>query len=183
MQFGINLLPTQEGHSTAGKLSQKLRLFIGILLLIYMLIVGALMVFSFQLSSSQKKLRQETAQTEAKIKNLQEKESLEITLKQRVGDIDRTLKDREKAQQAKISYSQIISQIQGLVLPEISLQEAEIDQPGRKIIFSGEATNTLALENFLNQFEKPEITWSLVSLESLDRNQKGAYKFSFLVQL
>lgn len=167
MQFGINLLPTKKPALGEKRAWRRLKILAGAVLASYIIFIGALVFFSLFISFSQRKLKQEVGQVEAKIKALEKRESQVLTIKGRAELANKILGER-------VSQKELLSRVQNLSLVGISLFEINM-APG-KLNFSGEAQNALVLGDFLDRLS--QTTWSWVRLASLARTSKGVYSFS-----
>lgn len=169
MQFGINLVPTQEPVLKEEKFWRRIKLVGGIVLSVYIVFIAALLVFSLLISASEKKLKQEVSGVESQIKGLAKKENLQVSLKGRLETASKILGTRAE-------QKELLSQVQGFILPGISLNE--INLVAEKVDFSGEAQDAKVLADFLDQFEGQKNDWPVIKLTSLARTQKGIYSFS-----
>lgn len=181
MQFGVNLLPQKKVSTIEQKRGRSLKLVIGVVLIIYIVFISTLFGFNFYLSLSQKNLAQEIQKTETQIKAFTKKETLVLTLKERAETVAEILGNREKIQAIEASQQQLLSWIQGLMIPGTNFAEASITLD--KISFSGQADNAAIVGDFLEQFEQLERKFKFLGIDSLSKSPKGNYSFSFRGEL
>lgn len=181
MQFGINLLPRKKVTVVQSEALRRIRVLFGAAVAGYLVLLMILLGVSFYLTSAREKIAQESHETEAKIKNLEKKESLALTLKQRMAIVAEVLSSREKNQMDKTSYEALLSWVQSLILPGVVLGEVSFSP--NLVVFSGEAANAVVLGEFIEQFQPSQREFSWLVLDSLARSSKGNYSFSLKAQL
>lgn len=177
MQFGVNLLPTRKIVAPEEKLFKKLRNAGVVVLVVYVFLISGLIASSFYFSLAQKQIDQQRQKTEAEIKRFEKRETLALTLKERMGTVGDVIGQQEKLETAKLTQSQLLSWLRSFLLPGVIFNDADLSSS--KLGFSGEAENGLILGDFLDQFLQTERTFKTLKLETLSRTGKGNYEFSF----
>lgn len=181
MQFGVNLLPRQEFKAKNEKTVVLLKKISFIVLGAYTLFLLGLGGFYYYVSTNKVNLTSEIAETQKKIKSYEKKENLLVTVKERMVNIAQILNNRKRVENTQGSYEQILAWLKNLLVPGVSITEVGIKDG--ILDFQGRAENALAIGEFLAQFEKLERQFPWLSLESLSRNSKGEYAFSFKAML
>lgn len=176
MQFGVNLLEQKKGSPAESQSRRRVKRLGVIVLLIYTFFMAILLVFSFYLNTTQKKVSSEKQQIEAKIKNLGKKESLALDLKSRMGTIGKILTAREQAQKKEVSNEQVLEWIESQAVSEVSFTKIDLNNGSANV--EAEAKNFMALGEFLDKFQSLDKKISYLNLVSLGRSNNGVYNIS-----
>lgn len=166
--LGINLLPGIKPTLEEKRVSKKIRTWGTVILAGYVIFVAGIFIIGATLSLQRSQVKGKVTALEQQIKSEQKKESLELALKGRIGEVGKIIKGR-------VSYASLITKILSLAPTGVSFQELDFSQS--KISLSGEATNALVMTDFLEKLKK-ETDFSWVYLNSLSRTKTGGYSFS-----
>jgi hypothetical protein len=164
----INLLPVKKVASQEQKIIAKLGLWIGIVVVVYILIVGGILGYGLFLTYQKDNVVKKNTELESQIKTLNKKEFLVLALKARVKEITTTISDRS-------NYTQIIDQLDSLATNGVKYSSFEFSKS--KLLVSGQATNAVLAGNYFDNLKKEE-TFKDVLLSSLSRGKDGTYGFS-----
>jgi hypothetical protein len=150
-----------------------------IILMAFVLVVGAVFSYWFYINSQNQKIVKENNIKKTKIETLKELESLQTVLKQRLLTMNKFFKEDKRPQFIKTLtfFSQIP---QGIALKELSLTNGD-----NMVNISGDSTDILNLTAFLEKLESQESQdiFSEITVSSLNKKEKeGGYSFSLLLQ-
>lgn len=175
MQFGVNLTPIKQKTPPSGGLG-RIKFFVGIILLVYVIGATVLFGFTFYISSQVQAVTKDIKQTETKLKTFEKKEMQAVILKERMTKVDEILSAKEVRTSKGISQSQLLDWVRGLASSGVVINELKISK--NDVAFSGEAPSVEAIGNFIDQFQGDDKRFSWVSLDTLSRSSKGSYSFS-----
>ncbi|MDP3888663.1 MAG: PilN domain-containing protein [bacterium] len=173
MQFGINLLPTKKTGLEV-KIGRHLKTYAVPVLSVYTLFLAVLFVSSFYISTKESNLNSEISQTESKIKSYQKRETMALTLKDRMSLIGGILGDNQKNTNNDLSQDQVLTWLQSLLNSGVSLTSINLSNTDMEV--AGEADNVSNLASFLDSLPG-ERNFSSLSLSSLTRLTSGRYSF------
>jgi hypothetical protein len=177
MKQNINLLRTKEKISEREiRLRRFLQVGSSLLLVFYVIIVGAL--FSFRLIQDREShlVGEKINQTKSVIKSLKKTESLQITLKERLKALTALFKE------GKIDYKDILVLLEDLTPTGVAFESIGFNKEG-EIDITGSAENSLVLGEFLTNLAEPEKELKNIVLSSLRLVQEGKYEFSLKLLL
>lgn len=178
MQFGVNFVEGKKTDSLNERTNRIIKLGVGIVLLVYALFSIAVFAASYYLSSSEKMVADQVAKTEKEVESFKKIETLEIALKQRIGDAGVIVNQREKDRKNNVTYSQLLQQLDNFVESGVTLKDVLIEKG--YITFSGTAENYLLVGNLMDKIDNDGL-WSYVHLDGLTRDSRGSYNFSLKV--
>jgi hypothetical protein len=164
----INLLPVKKVASKEQQVIAKLGLWIGAVVVIYVLIVGGILGYGLFLSYQKDNVIKKNKVLESEIKTLNKREFLVLALKARVKEITTTINNRS-------NYTQIIEKLDSLATNGVKYISFEFSKS--KLLVTGQATNAVLAGNYFDNLKKEE-TFKNVLLSSLSRAKDGSYGFS-----
>lgn len=175
MQYGINLLKTPAQKPKGLGIPNKVKILLILMLVVYVVIAMGLVSFSYTLTLMRNRIKDESQGLEAKIKGFQKLEIMAVALKERMEKTDKLLSEREKIRLSNNAPAQLITKIQDLVIPGITVETVTTDIGN--IEFAGQADNVAVLNDFIKSL-KDTSYWLSVKLSSLSRNDEGIYDFT-----
>jgi len=173
MKKEINFLAGQRASlEKKAEISRIAKMGSFIVLIAYLLIVGALFSYYFYLNNQIKKTDLQITQKESRITDLKEIESLQVLLKQRLSSLNKFFKNDKRPD--FISFLSFFEDVPaGVKIKNLTVATAA------ELTVSGESSNVVVLGEFLDKFkeEKASSLFSEVTLSTLDRQTTGAYLF------
>jgi len=173
MKNEINFLAGQRANlEKKAKISRIAKVSSFIVLIAYFLIVGVVFSYWFFLNNQIENTFSQITLKKNKIENLENIESLQVLLKQRLSSLNKFFKgDKRPDFVSFLSYFEDVPQgvrIKGFVATGIG-----------ELTISGESSNVVVLGEFLDKFQKDGISslFSNVTLSTLDRQTDGSYMF------
>lgn len=176
MQFGVNLLPRKDSSPVQQEALGRIKRWLILALGLYVVFMTVLFSIFFYLSITRKQIEAESKQIETKIKSLEKRESLALTLKKRMEVVSPLIAAREEKRKKGVSHEQLLAWIQSLAVAGVSFGDASLAPS--EVSFTGEAQNAFSLDEFLRQFNNKADKFNLVVLDGLSRSSKGVYSFS-----
>ncbi len=148
----------------------------GVLLLSYILIILLTFSYLLYLRKENNNLNNQIIQKKKQIKKFNERESLQIILKQRLTALNKLLS------QKRPNYNEILAFFENVVPSAgVTLDKIDIDQNG-KINVSGMASTAEDFSNFLENLTEvnTKISFSKVTVSNISRSEAGNYSFKIL---
>jgi hypothetical protein len=173
MKKEINFLVGQRASlEKKAEISRMAKTGSFIVLIAYLLIVGALFSYYFYLNNQIKKTDLQITQKENKIEDSKEIESLQVLLKQRLSSLNKFFKNDKRPD--FVSFLSFFEDIPaGVKIRNLTVATTA------ELTVSGESSNVVVLGEFLDKFkeEKASSLFSEVTLSTLDRQTSGIYLF------
>lgn len=150
-----------------------------VVLILYCLLTAIVFSYWFYLNTQGRKTQQEINIKKQKIESLENIESTQIFLKQRLTALDKFFTNQVKTDLPKILS--FFERVKG----ETRLKQINLTKEG-EVTISGEASNALILTDFLKKLEEDDQSkelFSTITLVSTDKQKTGDYLFSILLEV
>lgn len=169
---GIEFLQVERPETKQEVLATKLKAASIVVLIVYALFLGGVFSTWFYLQKQEERVLEQIELKKNQVKELQEVESLQVVLKQKLSALSPILAKES------LDYSQLLEAINGLAGESVSLSGFEMTEDGQ-IDFSGQAANAVQLADFLDNLIAQEgLGFKKVILSSITRNIDGSYAFN-----
>lgn len=172
----INLLQPFEVSLAEKKRIFLLKIATIFLVVFYCLVVVAIFSFSLVTQGETKVMSDKIKLEQTKLSELQEIESLQLVLKQRLVSLSKIIDS--------LDIKSWLSYLEGLVPEGLSLEEIQWKSNG-EVKLSGLAGNAIALSDFINKLKQAVDEKKIASstLISATRQKEGTYNFSFEISI
>jgi len=172
----IDLLKPEEQSSAKRKRAFFLKTGTIFLIVFYCLLVVAIFSFGLVTQRESKIISDKTKQEQTRLGQLEDIETLQFLLKQRLSSLSKAVKTE------RITPRDGLNLLESLVPEGLALEDIQWEKEGQ-VNLSGTASNALALSDFLESLkqatDKQKITSSV--LVSATRQKEGTYNFSLEV--
>lgn len=168
---GINLLANRNQAFVQKEIIRKLGVSLMVGLTLYIIFVVGLFSVSAIITNEEKRINKKIVQAEDTIKTFQNREGLEIALKERTKSISGIMAHKEDINEI-LSKVERITLVRGIFVDGVTINNG-------KISFSGRATDVTVIEDFLNILKNSKNDFSQIEIGPFGRTKEGSYTFSF----
>ena len=154
------------------KLARQVKVSSLVVLVFYCLVSAGVFSYWLFLGNQSQTLSQKITLKEGEIKQLQETESLEILLKQRLSSLKKLFSLK------KLDYEPLLTYFERQLLPGVLVSDYKFSQDG-EIDVNGTAENAIFLTDFLVNLTSQENDqfFEKITLTSASRDKDGVYSF------
>lgn len=169
-QKGINLIPGEERASfEVIEILKKTKFFATLFVAGFIVVLLIFLLVVFRLSSQVKSVSQKIKETEQKINSLKKRETDLVVLKDRLDLIKKIVDERSGS-------NEILTDFRKLAPEGIDFRVIDSSKKGG-LLMTVNSSNLIALNDFLTEISKPEMTSKLKMMEisGISRSQMGSY--------